>query len=243
MSSASGRLLADNGAGHAGVLDARMELLGRISAGLAHDLNGPIGVMLGFAQLAREKIETGDPSAMTGIVEYLKMVESAGENARGLARDMWGFATGVTDQVSEIDFAELLETSVRLVGPTLRVAAIEPPIAGELAAQSVTGDRAMWTQALVGIMIEAPKALPGGGSLTLGLERDGERQILDISFVAAPNEPGVTAAAPSPALEWECSESTMAVVVNLGGTLSPMSGLDGGRSGLELKVPTDAYGT
>jgi len=32
----------------------RTGLVGRVAAGLAHDLNGPIGVVLGFTQLARE---------------------------------------------------------------------------------------------------------------------------------------------------------------------------------------------
>ena len=133
--------------GHAGSgMSDRTELVGRVAAGLAHDLNGPIGVVLGFTQLAREKLESlsfngdsGDAKATASVVEYLKMIESAGENARSLARDMWDFSKAVAGEEVEYDFTELLETSARLVAPSLRVAAIEPPASGELQSEVVTG--------------------------------------------------------------------------------------------------------
>ena len=124
-------------------MSTRMELVGRVAAGLAHDLNGPVGVVLGFTQLAREKLESDDAAAQNGVVEYLKMIESAGENARSLARDMWEFAKTASGEVVEFDLAELLEISARLIAPLLRVAAIEPPKVGEMSSQMVTGDRAM----------------------------------------------------------------------------------------------------
>lgn len=179
-------------------MNARMVLVGRVAAGLAHDLNGPIGVMLGFTQLAREKLESDDAPVQKGVVEYLKMIESAGENARRFARDMWEFAKTATGEIVEYDFAELLETSGRLVAPSLRVAAIEPPGAGELASQMVTGNRAMWSQALVGVMIEAPGALPGGGSVSWKLIRaEGENSLI-VEFVASPNDPETSAITPIP---------------------------------------------
>lgn len=241
MPLATGRVLAPDDGGSTTMLNARMELVGRVAAGLAHDLNGPIGVMLGFTQLAREKLETGDTSATMGVVEYLRMIESAGENARGLARDMWDFARAAPGEIVEYDFTETLETSARLVAPSLRVAAIEPPAAGELRAQTVTGDRALWAQALVGVMIDAPTALPGGGSVAWNLDRGADGTSLDLELITAPNEPGATATTPLPAQEWECRESTRALIHSLGGALRPLSELEGGRRGIEMTVPRASY--
>lgn len=224
------------------LINARMELIGRIAAGLAHDLNGPIGVILGFTQLAREKLQAGDTSATTGIDEYLKMIESAGENARGLARDMWNFARADPGAISEFNFTEVLETSARLVAPSLRVAAIEPPAEGELQAQTMTGDRAMWAQALVGVMIDAPTALPGGGSVSWTVGRGSDGATLGVALIASPNEPGASVTPPSPAQDWDCRDSARAVIDSLGGTLRPLSGLVGGQSGIEITVPRNAFG-
>ena len=219
-------------------LNARMELVGRLAVGLAHDLNGPIGVMLGFTQLAREKLESDDASAQKGVVEYLKMIENAGENARSLAQDMWEFAKTASGEIVEYDFAELLETTARLVAPSLRIAAIEPPGAGELSSQMVTGDRAMWAQALVGVMIEAPTALPGGGSVSWGLIRAEDGKSLIVEIVASPNDPKTSAITPIPAKEWSFRESCTAIIQSLGGSLGPLSGLNDERRGVEISIPS-----
>lgn len=224
-------------------MSARMELVGRVAAGLAHDLNGPIGVMLGFTQLAREKLESDDASARKGVVEYLNMIESAGENARSLARDMWEFARTASGEIVEYDFAELLETSARLVAPSLRVAAIEPPGAGELSSQMVTGDRAMWAQALVGVMIEAPTALPGGGSVAWKLTKVEGGNTLIVELVASPNDPETSAITPIPAKEWSLRDSSKVIIQSLGGSLGPLSGLDDERRGVVISIPMQTYRT
>ena len=241
MPLASGQILTGDVGASTTMLNARMELVGRIAAGLAHDLNGPIGVMLGFTELAREKLESGDTSLTNGVLEYLKMIEGAGENARGLARDMWDFANAASGEIGDYDFTELLETSARLVAPSLRVAAIEPPAAGELRAETVTGDRAMWTEALVGVLIDAPTALPDGGSVAWNLERSADGMSLGVALIASPNEPGATATAQLPAQGWECRDSTRALIDGLGGALRPLSELEDGKRGIEIAVPADAY--
>ena len=38
----------------------KFELIGRISSGLAHELNGPIGIAMGFSELAKEAIDAAD---------------------------------------------------------------------------------------------------------------------------------------------------------------------------------------
>lgn len=223
-------------------MNTRTELVGRIAAGLAHDLNGPIGVMLGFTRLALEKLEADDSASVTGIVEYLKMIENAGENARDLAKDMWDFARMTPGEIREFEFVELLEKSARLVAPSLRVAAIEPPVSGELRAQTVTGDRAMWAHALVGVMINAPTALPGGGSVSLKLERHPDGTTLGLELIASPNEPGVSAAPPAPAQDWVCGDSARAVIDGLGGSLRSSSRLSVEQSGIEIIIPVGASG-
>jgi signal transduction histidine kinase len=38
----------------------KFELIGRISSGLAHELNGPIGIAVGFSELAKEAIDAAE---------------------------------------------------------------------------------------------------------------------------------------------------------------------------------------
>ena len=63
-------------------------LIGRISAGLAHDLNGPVGVILGFTELAAEIVAADDSgnglqaAETRKIAGYLEMIEQSALRAR-----------------------------------------------------------------------------------------------------------------------------------------------------------------
>ena len=151
---------------------------------------------------------------------------------------MWEFAKTAPGETVEYDLSELLETCARLVAPSLRVAAIEPPMAGELSSQIVTGDRAMWAQALVGVMIDAPTALPGGGSVSWNLMRVEDGHSLIVELVASQNDLETSAITPIPAKEWFFRESSIEIIKNLGGALGPLSGLDNERHGVEISIPS-----
>ena len=101
-------------------------LIGRISAGLAHDLNGPVGVILGFTELAAEIVAVdssgnGLQAAETQkLASYLEMIELSALRARGLTREIWEFARATVGTTGELDLAEQLDCAARLAAPALR---------------------------------------------------------------------------------------------------------------------------
>ena len=78
-----------------GLNTQRASLVGRIAAGLAHDLNGPIGIVLGFNDLSRELLSSADentglPADQVGrITEWLNLVDGAAKRARMLTQEIF----------------------------------------------------------------------------------------------------------------------------------------------------------
>ena len=73
-----------------GLSTQRASLVGRIAAGLAHDLNGPIGIVLGFNDLSRELLSSADEDSglpadqVARVSEWLNLVDGAAKRARTL---------------------------------------------------------------------------------------------------------------------------------------------------------------
>ena len=93
----------------------RFELIGRVSSGLAHELNGPIGIAMGFSELAKEAIDgVGKPEldsvATSKVRGYLDMIETASLRARNLSRGIWNFAKAEPGTIANIDMIEVLQT-------------------------------------------------------------------------------------------------------------------------------------
>jgi signal transduction histidine kinase len=214
-------------------LKAKHELIGRIAAGLAHELNGPIGIALGFTELARESLATTDvhgANAQTTakVNEYLGLIESSARRARELARGIWNFAKAEPGTIEDFDLAELLRQAASLTGPAVKVGSLEVVPRNESPLDvNVHGDRAMALQGLVHVLLASMEALPAGGSVyweVTGL--DGE-----FSLTAEPW-------GDMPSQEWPVSGSAVAMFESQGGTLSPSRSVGGsGKSGLKASSP------
>ena len=149
----------------------KFELIGRISSGLAHELNGPIGIAMGFSELAKEAIDgTGQPeldSVTTSKVRgYLDMIETASLRARNLSRGIWSFAKAEPGTTANIDMVEVLQSVQLLTAPAVKVAQIDVAQredasgAGEVISYA---DAALCQQILVELILASPQSIPGGG--------------------------------------------------------------------------------
>lgn len=199
-------------------------LIGRISAGLAHDLNGPVGVILGFTELAAEIVAADDSgnglqaAETRKIAGYLEMIEQSALRARGLTREIWEFARASVGTTGDLNLDEQLDFAARLAAPALRaegvelppqedvVGAAEPPPAA-VAGRLVVADRALLIQGLVGLMMEARAALPSGGKVEWEAST-GPADWFHVKFTAVDWQGSSPAEWPVPDHSRECFELT-----------------------------------
>lgn len=195
-------------------LKAKHELIGRIAAGLAHELNGPIGIALGFTELARESLATtdvGGPNAQATakVNEYLGLIESSTKRARELARSIWNFAKAEPGTVEDFELGELLRQAAALSSPAVKVGSLEIVARGEAPAVQVHGDRAMAMQGLVQLMLASMESLPAGGSVFWEVTGfDGGFKLTAEPWGDMPSE------------EWPVGDSAVALFESQGGSIS-----------------------
>jgi predicted ATPase/signal transduction histidine kinase/CheY-like chemotaxis protein len=137
----------------------KMEAIGRLAGGVAHDFNNVLSVILTSAHFARERLAPQDPAC-----EELEEIGKAAERAAGLTRQLLAFSrhrlaeSGVIDinrVVSELNYmlATLVGSHVRLV--------LEP---GENPWKT-RADKAQLEQLLMNLAANARDAMPRGGTL------------------------------------------------------------------------------
>ena len=199
-------------------------LIGRISAGLAHDLNGPVGVILGFTELAAEIVAADDSgnglqaAETQKVASYLEMIEQSALRARGLTREIWEFARATVGTTGDLDLDEQLDFAARLAAPALRTEGVELPPQEDVegapdapsaigAGRLVVADRALLVQGLVGLMMEATAALPSGGKVEWEASA-ASGNCIQVKFTAVDWEGSSPAEWPVPDHSRECFERT-----------------------------------
>jgi len=139
----------------------KMEAVGQLAAGVAHDFNNILTVIQGHANLLLEA--RGDDQEVS---KPLKQVCAASERAGNLIRQLLMFSRKQVMQPRHLDVNEVLNNLSpmlqRLMGEDIAVEAI--------ATQNlpgINGDAGMIEQVLMNLAVNARDAMPRGGSFTL----------------------------------------------------------------------------
>ena len=136
----------------------RMESLGTLAGGIAHDLNNMLSPILLATELLREA-ETDAARA-----RMLDTVHDSARRGADLVTQVLSFARGVDGQRQPLAAGELIDDIARIVRETFpRQIALHLDVADELPV--VIGDSTQLHQVLLNLVVNARDALPGGGTI------------------------------------------------------------------------------
>lgn len=159
----------------------KLNALGEMAAGVAHDLNNVLGAILGRVQLIKLGLKRkGGPGGMNdGILQgELEVIEQAVMDGAHTIKKIREFSTPKTDesQFVLVNANELMERTIELVKPKIKDEAEEKGIPinvrmipGELF--WVMGNPAELKEVVLNIVLNSVDALPQGGTITLGVRR------------------------------------------------------------------------
>jgi len=139
----------------------RLESVGRLAAGVAHDLNNLLSPVLGYADLLLEDLA---PESVSH--EHAREIHQASLGARDLVRQLLAFGRKQLLDVRVIDLREGVEDLHSLLRRTIREnIAIETFFSEDPC--RVSADAAQIGQVLINLSVNAQDAMPDGGTLSL----------------------------------------------------------------------------
>ena len=149
----------------------RMESIGTLAGGIAHDLNNVLAPIVMAADVLKRKLQ--DAKAQ----RTLAAIESSARRGADMIRQILTFARGVEGERVELDPRQLLRDLEKMVRETFpKSIEVGLDLAPEL--WSVTGDPTQLHQVLLNLAVNARDAMPHGGRLTL----QGRNLALDESY-------------------------------------------------------------
>jgi PAS domain S-box-containing protein len=139
----------------------RIESVGRLAGGVAHDFNNMLTVILGYAELIGATLQPGDP-----LLKDIGEIARAAEHSRDITRQLLAFSRKQIIEPRVVDLneviVELKNTLLRLIGEDVDLR-VRP--ASDLG--RVRMDRSQVEQVLVNLVVNARDAMPDGGALTI----------------------------------------------------------------------------
>lgn len=140
----------------------RMEAVGTLSAGLAHDMNNILGSIMSFAELARADIDTpgADPR------EELDLIVAQAHRGAELTRALLAFSRRGQYRKQALALDEIVREAHSMLVRTLPKA-IELRLETHPQPMYVEGDPTQLVQVLINLAVNASDAMNGTGTLTI----------------------------------------------------------------------------
>ena len=143
----------------------RLATIGFLAAGVAHELNEPLGNILGFAELAGKC-----PGLPDGARRDLEKIEQASLNARDIIKKLLMFARQVPLEKGAVDINRVIRDGLFFLEARCAKAGIVVTYDLADGLPAVHADAAQLTQVLVNLVVNALQAMPDGGTLLLRTE-------------------------------------------------------------------------
>ena len=164
--------------------------LGRLAAGVVHELNNPLTVVTMYTEMMLDEARLGGPLA--GELEKLRAISDAAQRVQRFMRDLTSYARPGADRREPVDLPELLEKAERLCKPALKEA--DAKIVNEVGpAPRVSCNRASLEQVLVNLITNAAESIRGGGTITVTLGAADGAAIIQVKDTGAGMAPEVAA--------------------------------------------------
>ena len=139
----------------------KMEAIGKLAGGVAHDFNNMLTAILGYASLIHE-----DAPASSPIREHSGQIRRAAESAAALTQKLLAFSRRQVLQANQFDFAPMVDNLLLLIRRVI----------GENIAVTFDAEKGLWPiladpvqveQSIVNLAINARDAMPDGGTLSI----------------------------------------------------------------------------
>lgn len=139
----------------------KMDAIGRLAGGVAHDFNNMLAVIVGYIQLLQDRVDPEDVGQ-----KHIEQIRRACERAAGLTRQLLAFSRKQVVQPRALNLNavvnNLSKMLLRMIGEHITLSLVPGIPLG-----TVTADLGQIEQVLVNLAINARDAMPNGGRIVI----------------------------------------------------------------------------
>ncbi len=163
----------------------KMDSIGKMAGGVAHEINTPLGIILGYAQFLQDDVDPEDE-----MMEELQIIERQAKVCRKIVADLLKFSRQTETAKSEMSINNSLLETIALVEHTFSLDKVVIQTDLEEEEENIVGDPDKLKQVWLNLFNNAKDAMLDGGLILVRSRMDAEKNLVVISV--ADTGPGIS---------------------------------------------------
>ena len=156
----------------------RLASLGELSAGVAHEVNNPLGMILGYTQLLL-RTEPKD----TQNYNDLKIIEKHARNCKAIVEDLLNFARSSETQKGVLNVNDLIHEVISVVDHQFKLDNITIETALDTSIPTLYADGEKLKQVFMNLLVNAKQAIEVQGQIQIITAHDSSRDEVTVTVV------------------------------------------------------------
>jgi signal transduction histidine kinase len=165
----------------------KMASVGRLAAGIAHEIGNPLGAINGYTHLARRRLRD------RGLEDELEAIERETTRIDRIVRGLLDYARPRRATPESIEVDECVGRVVTMLRDQGALKQVEVRVEIPAGVPALSGDRHELEQALVNLLLNAVDAMQGNGSVTIAARADSLASLRDDTALRKGDSPSVLA--------------------------------------------------
>lgn len=155
------------------VQSEKLSAIGQLAAGVAHELNNPLGGILGYAQFTLEKLEKSknepqSPQQTEKYIRYLRDIETQARRCKTIVQNLLRFSrSSRTTEFTDVDINQVINDTRTFVEHQLHMNQIELEVKLHESLPLIPGNAGQLQQVLTNLIINAMHASPADTTIQI----------------------------------------------------------------------------
>ncbi len=161
----------------------KLAAVGRLAAGVVHEINNPLATISACAEALESRVDEGsfgNSPDIEDLVEYLGLIRSEAFRCKSITTGLLDFSRVRTGNRHEIDVGEVIKSSANLLQHQKRGHNIKFELEINDDLPLIKADEGLIQQSIIALATNAIDAMPGGGTLTFKAQTEKRRIVIEI---------------------------------------------------------------